>query len=58
MSNDDCISKMGIVHAFDKETGEWVVSASSKKNIVKVFGDDFIFKTEEQLLEEEEGLKE
>ena len=51
---DDCISKMGIVHAFDKETGEWMVSASSKQNIVGVFGDNFIFKTEEQLLKEEE----
>jgi hypothetical protein len=47
---------MTIVHAFDKKTGEWVVSASSEDNIIEMFGDEFVFMTESEICGNEEKL--
>ena len=41
-----------IVHAFEKGTGIWCVSASSKENIIEMFGEEFVFKHEDELSDE------
>lgn len=43
---------MTITHAFEKGSGKWVVSASSQENIIYMFGDNFIYKDEEELTED------
>ena len=43
---------MTIIHAFEKGSGEWAVSATSKENIIEIFGDEFIYKNENELTED------
>ena len=43
---------MSVIHAFEKGTGEWIISANIKEDIIEVFGDNFIYKDEEELTED------